>query len=61
MDTNIRIKHGCTCPSLIWTPMASDNHINPASRRVLEREVRSHNVLIYLCVDVNGEVKDPYT
>jgi len=22
------------------------------------REVRNHNVLIYLCVDVNGEVKD---
>nr|WBR58122.1 hypothetical protein CPHELBEB_02150 [Escherichia coli] len=23
-----------------------------------EREVRNHNVLIYLCADVNGEVKD---
>lgn len=23
-----------------------------------EREVRNHNVLIYLCADVNGEVKE---
>lgn len=23
-----------------------------------EREVRNHNVLIYLCVDMNGEVKN---